>query len=154
MLTMIRKRYEPLEEVDISKDTVLYHEKEKFLITEWKPIKPRKDIGYGKSYTYLSEGYKITEVYDTNGKFIHFYCDIIDYTYNNSENKYVIIDLLADVIIKEDMSYKVVDLDEICDCLNDNRIDIEVAKKAISNLNNFLNRFYKEKLPFKEMKEK
>ena len=67
-LTVIRKRLIPFEEVDISGDEQLYFDGA-VLITRWVPIKPRKDVGWGISHTWVDEGYKVSAVYDRAGKF-------------------------------------------------------------------------------------
>ena len=54
-IKMFRKRYIPNEVIDISNDEVLYMD-DNVLVTKWLPIKPRKDIGRGLSFTFLKEG--------------------------------------------------------------------------------------------------
>ena len=71
-LTILRKRYIPLEEVDISLDRVLI-ESEKLLVTKWIPIKPRGDFALGISYVNFDEPYKISRFYDHKDGFLYWY---------------------------------------------------------------------------------
>ena len=68
-MKMYRKRFIPNEIIDISSDEVL-ERNENIIVTRWKPIKPRQDIGGGISYTFLKRGYKISKIFDNNGEFI------------------------------------------------------------------------------------
>ena len=90
-MKIYRKRFIPDEIVDISSDEVIKRT-EDLIVTKWLPIKPREDIGSGVSYTFFKDGYKISEIYNKNGDFIYWYCDIIDYTYEKEQDEYIFID--------------------------------------------------------------
>jgi len=152
-LCILRKRFIPNEVVDISSDEVIYHEDNKFLVTRWKPIHARDDMSAGKSYYFIEKGYKISEIYDTDGKFSYWYCDIIDTEFDITNYKYVFTDLLADVVVFEDLSFKVVDLEEISECLDDDVITVDLVKKALRRLNDLLQLIYKGEFPIEEMKK-
>ncbi len=110
--TFIRKRFIPDEEVDISGDEVLYDDGN-LIVTRWLPIKARNDIGWGFSYIYIPEHYKISAFFDRGGKFKYWYCDVIKTEYEKEQNKYVFIDLLIDVIIEPGGTCRVLDEDEL-----------------------------------------
>ena len=56
-MKLFRKRYIPNEIVDISGDEILSIDTD-LIITKWKPIHPRDDIGSGLSFTFLNDGIK------------------------------------------------------------------------------------------------
>lgn len=110
--TFIRKRLIPEEEVDISSDELISCNG-RVLVTRWFPIKPRRDIGWGVSYTDMERGYKISAVYDGEGTFGYWYVDVVSTEYFPGENKYVFTDLLADVRIYPGKEPESLDLDEL-----------------------------------------
>lgn len=57
-MRLIRKRFYPEEEVDISSDEVVYMNNE-ILVTKWLPIKKREDIKWGASCVYLKKVLKL-----------------------------------------------------------------------------------------------
>ncbi len=115
-LTVIRKRLIPFEEVDISGDEQLYFDGE-LLITRWLPIKSRKDIGWGISHTYMEEGYKVSAFYDSAGKFKYWYWDIIDTAFYPDQNKLIVRDLLADVVVDPWLHVQILDREEVREAL-------------------------------------
>lgn len=113
-MKIYRKRYIPNEVVDISSDEIIYQD-ENMIVTKWIPIKPRTDISRGVSYTMLDKGWKISKFYDHDDKLLYWYCDIIEHTLENDE--ITLTDLLVDVIVYENGTYEIVDLDELDDAL-------------------------------------
>ena len=133
-MKMFRKRFIPNEIVDISSDEVL-ERNENIIVTKWKPIKPRADIGGGISYIFLKKGYKISKIFDTEGNFKYWYCDIIEYTYDNQKDEYIFVDLLADVVIYPSGKYEVLDLDELKNVFEEKSITKEQMLKSIKCVN-------------------
>ena len=136
-MKIYRKRYSPNEIVDISGDAVIYRDKEK-LITKWNPINERDDIGRGESCVYFSKGWKISKFYRKDGSFKFWYCDIIDYEYDEEKDQYILIDLLLDVIVHQDGRYEVLDEDELEKALEMGIITEEIANDAKKKLNELL----------------
>ena len=132
-MKIFRKRFIPNEMVDISKDEVIYRDKEK-LITKWNPINERDDIGRGESCVYFANGWKISKFYRKDGSFKFWYCDIISYQYEEKEDKYILVDLLLDVIVHGDGRYEILDEDELERALEDAIITQELAKEAKEKL--------------------
>lgn len=143
-MKIYRKRYIPNEIVDISGDEVIYIDEEK-LITSWTPIKPRGDIGKGMSCVYFNEGWKISKFYNLDGSFKFWYCDIIDYEYDKSEDTYIIKDLLVDVIVHEDGTYEILDEEELDQALQEGLITEEIKAEAIFKLNKLLEKIKSQK---------
>lgn len=141
-ITLIRKRFVPEEEFELKKDIILFASKD-MIITKWDCIKKRADFDSGVSIYYLKKGYKVSQFFKDK-KLIYTYCDIINAVIEG--DKYIIEDLLADVIIYPDGFVKVVDIKEIADCISDNTISIELAKKALIRLDKLLKEIYKGNL--------
>ena len=131
-MKIYRKRYIPNEVVDISGDKILLLT-EDLMVTEWLPIKPRGDISYGKSYTIVKKGWKISKVFDENKDLICWYCDIIDYEISNDE--YTLIDLLVDVKIYPNGEYEILDLDELDEAVSHGLISEDKKEEALEKMN-------------------
>jgi predicted RNA-binding protein associated with RNAse of E/G family len=58
----------------------------------------------------------------------------------------MVVDLLADVIVYPDHSFKVVDLDELADALNKNLITSGQMQECLENLDHLLKIIYEGKL--------
>jgi len=145
-LKIFRKRFIPFEVVDISGDEVLFKSDE-LLVTKWKAIKPRDDISGGISCTFIQEGYKISKFFDNNGKFLYWYCDIVDVDFDAASNTYLLTDLLVDVQIFENAKVKVLDTDELAEALEQGLINTEQACKALKRLDKLLKMIYEGKFP-------
>ena len=133
-MKLFRKRFIPNETIDISKDEVVKRI-DGLIVTKWLPIHPRGDIASGMSWTYYKDGYKISKFYDANGKFLYYYCDIIDYSYSNEDDSLTLIDLLVDVKYYPDGKIEYLDFDELQEAYDEQLIDGKLLLKAISNLN-------------------
>lgn len=138
-MRLIRKRFYPEEEIDISSDEIVYMDDD-VLITKWLPIKKREDIKWGASCVYLKKGIKISKIFDYNDRLLYTYCDIIDTHIDN--DKIVTEDLLVDVIVFPDKSYRVVDIDELVSLRRENKISEEIVLIALERLNLLLTDFY------------
>lgn len=150
-LIVIRKRFIPSEEVDISSDEVLIHN-EDALITRWKPIRPRLDFSKGISYVNLNDNYKYSRFYDKEGKFLYWYCDILEVIkFENEESyKYIFLDLLVDVIVMPDGSYDIKDVDELEQAYSLKMISTKQRTKAFIALGKLLDRIKSGDFPPKE----
>lgn len=133
MPKILRTRYIPDETVDISGDRILFRDEE-LLVTEWKPIHPRKDIIGGASCAFLKEGMKVSRFIGADGKLRYWYVDIIDVQYDCDTDTYRLVDLLADVRIWPDARVEVVDLDELADALESKLITVSQAAQSLRTL--------------------
>lgn len=141
-----RKRYIPNETVDISGDELIYRSDE-LLITRWDAIRPRADFAKGISFTFLKEGLKISRYYDHNGKFIYWYCDIIELQYNQAEDAFTLVDLLLDVKIMADGTLQVLDAGELAEALETKLISLEQACQGLKTMDQLLNLVYSGEFP-------
>ncbi len=140
-MKLFRKRFIPNETIDISSDEVLKRTDD-LIVTKWLPIHPRGDIFSGMSWTYFKDGYKISKFYDQDGNLLYYYCDIIDYSYDEKEDSYTFIDLLVDIKYYPDGKIEFLDFDELQEAYSSNMIDGKLLLKAISNLNKLANIIY------------
>ena len=145
-MKMYRKRFIPNEIVDISSDEVL-ERNENIVITRWKPINPRGDIGGGISYTFLKRGYKISKIFSPEGKFIYWYCDVIEYTYDAEKDEYIFTDLLADIKMYPDGQVEVLDFEELADAYHKKIIDGKQLLNAIKSINLLIEMIQNECFP-------
>ncbi len=133
-MKMYRKRFIPNEIIDISNDEVIKKTKD-LIVTKWLPIHPRNDVASGKSYVYFKEGYKISLFYDKEGNLLYYYCDIIDYSYDEKDDSYTFIDLLVDVKYYPDGKIEYLDFDELQEAYDTGLITSDMFLKAMNNLN-------------------
>jgi predicted RNA-binding protein associated with RNAse of E/G family len=76
---------------------------------------------------------------------MYWYCDIVDFDYNEETNELVVTDLLADVIVYPDGYVKVVDIDELVTALDDGLITLEQLKNSLTGLDSLLQSIYNDK---------
>ncbi|WAM34373.1 DUF402 domain-containing protein [Caldicellulosiruptor morganii] len=138
-MKLVRKRFYPQEEIDISSDEIIYMDDD-VLITKWLPIKKREDIKWGASCVYLKKGIKISKVYGHDDGLLYTYCDIID-THIDTD-KIVTEDLLVDVIVFPDGRYRIADIDELVWLRRENKISEEIVLMALERLNFLLTDIY------------
>lgn len=138
---LYRKRLIPEECILLKDDVVLYRD-EDVIVTAWHSLKPRKDLHHGYSCYYLKEGFKVSKFYQEDGSLLYWYCDIVDYTYEETTDTYITTDLLADVLIYPDGFVKVVDIDELVTALEQNLISESLLKKSLLRLNHLLTLIY------------
>lgn len=139
--TLYRKRLIPDECVLLKDDTVLYRD-DQIIVTGWNSLKPRKDLHHGASCYYLGEGIKVSRFCKEDDSMLYWYCDIVDYDYNESTDTYIVTDLLADVIVYPDGFVKVVDLDELVTAQEAGLLTGEMLKKSLLRLNHLLEIIY------------
>lgn len=138
---LYRKRYYPEETIFLKDDKILFHSKE-MIVTSWNTLKPRNDFSHGYSAYFLDKGFKVSKMLTIENKLVYWYCDIIKTQYNLANNTYVFEDLLADVIVYENGTVKVVDLDEISELIDTNQITIDMVSLALRTLNSLLELIY------------
>lgn len=143
---ILRRRYIPFELVDISSDKLLFRNEE-LIATEWKAIRPREDIAGGVSWTFLKEGYKIGKFLDSSGRFLYWYCDIIEVEYDEALDQYTLLDLLLDIKVMPGGEVRVLDADELSEALEQKLITTQQACKALKKLDILLKMIYSGNFP-------
>lgn len=140
-LILYRKRIIP-DECILLKDDVILSNDENHIITTWQALHPKKDLHHGSSCYFLKEGFKVSKFCRKDNSLLYWYCDIVDFDYHPSENKMIVTDLLADVIIYPDGFVKVVDLDELVTALESHSISLDTLKSSILRLDKLLQIIY------------
>ena len=138
---LYRRRLIP-DECILLKDDIIIKANDEVIVTSWKTLNPKTTFQSGTSCFFLKEGIKVSKFYCADGSLYHWYCDIVDYSYDESEAALTAIDLLADVIIRPDGFVKVVDLDELVEALDKNLITPETLKSVLLRVNKLLNTIY------------
>lgn len=141
---LYRKRFIPNEIIQLKDDIVLKADDD-FILTKWVTLHPRKDIAWGISAYYLDRGVKISKIFDKDNHVLYWYCDIIQAKKDADKNTVIIEDLLIDVILYEDGRIRIMDIDELCDALDQKLITQEESMYALRTLNSLLNLIYKGK---------
>lgn len=121
-----RKRFIPNETV-LLKDDIILSASDDVIVTKWNTLKPRPDISYGYSAYFLKQGFKLSKVFNKDGSLVYWYCDIITHEYDKETNILIVTDLLIDVLVYSDASLRVLDLNELADCLEQSLLDLRLA---------------------------
>ena len=109
-LKLYRRRHIPNELTHLKDDRILKYDPGKLLITEWKTLKPRRDFARGVSAFFLDRGIKVSKLFDHEGNLSRWYCDIGMFHFE--DNALTFEDLLFDVVVQKDGSYRVLDIGE------------------------------------------
>lgn len=138
---LYRRRFIPEELIHLKDDIFLVME-QNLIITKWKTLHARNDIASGISAYYLDKGFKVSKLFDEQGQTVYWYCDIIQTKKDPDKNTVIIEDLLVDVILYEDGSIRIVDLDELADALEQKLITQLEATHALRTVNSLLKIIY------------
>ncbi len=143
---LYRKRLIPDECVLLEDDEIIYMDSE-IIVTKWSALHPKPQLDHGYSCYFLRKNFKISKFLLADDSLLYWYCDIVDYTYDNEGDEYVFRDLLADVIVYPDGFVKVVDLDEFEEALDKELLTGEEVKKALRSLDSLLRIIYEGRFP-------
>jgi len=136
-LSLYRKRIIP-EECILLKDDIIVEQSEDKIITKWKTLKAKHDFDHGASCYFLKDGIKVSKFYKADGELLYWYCDIVQYDFNEDHTVLTVTDLLADVVIYPSGRYKVMDLDELADALDRGLITPVQMSACLRQLYNLL----------------
>lgn len=123
-MRLFRKRIFPDELIELKGDDIVVFNEE-YMITKWDAIRVREDLHHGVSCYFLKEGWKVSKIYDADNNMLRWYCDIGKFDYDKETDTMVFTDLLADVVRYPNGMVQVVDLDEVADMMEQNRISSE-----------------------------
>ena len=143
---LYRKRLIPLECVLLKDDTVEYSSDD-ILITSWKTLNPKTDFSHGCSCYFFNEGFKISKFYKQDGQLLYYYCDIVEFDFDETKQALTVTDLLADVIIYPNGIHHVVDLDELADAQEQSLISSAQLNRSLRQLDKLLNIIQKGEFP-------
>lgn len=136
-LQLYRKRIIP-EECFLLKDDEIIEQSEDKIITRWNVFRQKHDFDHGTSCYFIKDGIKVSKFYREDGSLLYWYCDIVQYDYNDDHTALTVTDLLADVVIYPDGRVKVMDLDELADALDRKLITNEQMSACLRQLYNLL----------------
>lgn len=143
-LQIYRKRLLPAECI-LLKDDVIVEANDEVIITKWNTLNPKTTFDHGSSCYFLEEGIKVSKFYRSDGSLLYWYCDIVDYDFQPSENILTVTDLLADVILYPDGRVKVMDLDELAEALDCKLITPKLMSACLRRLHNLLSLIDRDK---------
>lgn len=143
---ILRRRYIPFEVVDISSDELVFRSDD-LLVTKWTTIKPRPDFYGGISFTFLDRGYKLARFYDEDGRFLYWYCDIIEVQYDQAADTYILNDLLMDIKILPGGEVRLLDAEELAQAIDEGLVSSEQVSKALKTLDGLLKLIYSRNFP-------
>lgn len=139
-----RRRIIP-EELILLKDDIIVLQDDETVVTRWNTLNPKTEFSHGSSCFFLTEGIKVSKIYRSDGSLLRWYCDIVDYSFDEAEGSMTYTDLLADVIVSPDGGIKVVDLDELAEAMEHDWITKEQATFCLRKLNRLLSFLYRDK---------
>ena len=136
-LKLYRRRHIPNELTHLKDDRILQYNPGKLLITEWNTLKPRRDFARGVSAFFLDRGIKVSKLFDHEGKLSRWYCDIGMF-HLSENNSLTFEDLLFDVVVNKDGSYRVLDIGEAAEAYRLQLITEEQLLYAMETLDSLL----------------
>lgn len=142
--TLYRKRIIPPERTHL-KDDVIVEQDDEHIITKWETLNPKAEFSHGCSCYFLRDGIKVSKMYRQDGSLLRWYCDIVDFSWNESDASLTVTDLLADVILYPDGRLEVVDLDELAEAMERDLITKEQMTSCLRSLNHLLSLIYRDK---------
>ncbi len=140
-LSLYRKRFIPDDFVHLKDDIILSMD-DNLIITKWRPLRPKRNMASGVSAYYMNHGFKVSKIYNKDDQLLYWYCDIIQIRPSTIPNSLIYEDLLIDVVIYEDGSVRVLDLDELADALEHHLITNKEAEQALRTLDYLLRLIY------------
>lgn len=140
-LSLYRKRFIPNDFVHLKDDIILYTD-DNLIITKWRPLRPKKNMAGGVSAYYVNHGVKVSKIYNKNEQLLYWYCDIIQTKPGPNPESLIFEDLLIDVVLYEDGSIRILDLDELADALELHLISNKEAEQALRTLDCLLKLIY------------
>ncbi len=141
-ISLYRKRFIPNDFVHLKDDIILSMD-ESLIITKWRPLRPKKNMAGGVSAYYMNHGIKVSKIYDKNEQLLYWYCDIIQINPDTNPKSLVYEDLLIDVVVYEDGTIRILDLDELADALALHLITYKEAEQALRILDCLLKLIYR-----------
>ena len=136
-IKLFRKRFIPAECIALDGD-VIEEQNDEYILTSWHTINPKATFDHGSSCYLLKEGIKVSKFYRSDGSLLYWYCDIVEYEWNEAGDVLTVTDLLADLILYPDGRVKVLDLDELAEAMERDLITSEQMCLCLRRLNNLL----------------
>ncbi len=139
---LYRRRLIPDECIELKNDHILRCDDE-IIVTSWRALHPKPDLDHGYSAYFLKEGIKVSRFLHADESLLYWYCDIVDYDFDESQNRLIVTDLLADVVIYPDGFVKVLDLDELVEAAKGSLICEDTLHSVLLRVNELLTTIYR-----------
>lgn len=143
-LTLYRKRLIPNENIKLTSDEIL-HADSHIIVTKWNCIRPRTDMDHGYSLYLIDKGVKLSKFCKEDGTLHKWYCDIVDYSFDESTNTMTSLDLLLDVTVDPLGRIKVLDMDELAMAHKEKLLSDELLHTALMRANDLVSFIYSGK---------
>ena len=141
---LYRKRLIP-DECVLLKDDIIVEMDEDHILTRWNTLKPKKTLHHGDSCYYLNKGIKVSRFYTEDDILICWYCDIVSYEWNNEKTSLLTTDLLLDILVYPDGSFKLLDMDELAEARARKLIPDTLLQSSLLTADRLLNEIYDNK---------
>lgn len=141
--TLYRKRLIPNECI-LLKDDIILEVTDDHILTKWNTLRPKKLLHHGDSCYYLNKGVKVSRFYSEDNFLICWYCDIVSYEWNDDKSSLITTDLLLDILVYPDKSFKILDMDELAQAHKEKLISDELLQCSLFTANRLLNDIYDE----------
>lgn len=139
--TIYRKRLIPNECI-LLKDDIIREVTDDYILTKWNTLRPKKILHHGESCYYLNKGVKVSRFYTAEDTLICWYCDIVSYEWNEDKTSLTTTDLLLDILVYPDRTFKVLDMDELAQTHAEKLISDELLQRSLYTANRVLNDIY------------
>ncbi|MCM1190247.1 MAG: DUF402 domain-containing protein [bacterium] len=142
--SLYRRRLIPAECIPL-KDDVILKQTDEYIVTKWNTLRPKPNFSHGCSCYFLQEGLKVSKIYRADDTLVYWYCDIVEFSYDDAAHSLTVTDLLADVIVYPDGRVEVVDLDELAEAMERGLLTKEQLSSCLRSLNHLLSMIYRDK---------
>ena len=139
--TLYRKRLIPNECI-LLKDDKICEVADDHILTRWSTLRPKKILHHGESCYYLKKGVKVSRFYTEENILICWYCDIVSYEWNGDRSALTATDLLIDILVYPDRSFKILDMDELAQAHAERLISDELMQQSLFTASRLLNDIY------------
>lgn len=143
-LSLYRRRLIP-DECILLKDDIILEADDDHILTRWNTLKPKKILHHGDSCYYLNRGVKVSRFYTEDNFLICWYCDIVSYEWKEEKTALLTTDLLLDVLVYPDGSFKLLDMDELAQAQAEKMISDQLLQNSLLTANRLLNEIYENK---------
>lgn len=138
---LYRKRLIPNECI-LLKNDIISEVAEDYILTRWSTLRPKKILHHGESCYYLNKGVKVSRFYTEDHILICWYCDIVSYEWNKDRTILTSTDLLLDILVYPDKSFKILDMDELAQAHAEKLISDELMQQSLFTASRLLNDIY------------
>ena len=143
-LSLYRRRLIP-DECILLKDDIILDADDQHIVTKWNTLRPKNLLHHGDSCYYLDKGVKVSRFYTEDNYLICWYCDIVSYEWKEEKTALWSTDLLLDVLVYPDGSYKLLDMDELAEAHAGKLISDGLLQTSLLTANRLLNEIYDNK---------